>query len=207
MFRPLQSREAGFKLRHTPRVYSSPTVDLRCHHFRHRSEPPHQRLRLVAKNLVNLFHDLVRQLGYNLQTLYCIIYLLLSAGTGDGRSNVWVLQYPSVSKTGLSCLKFVGNWLVCSSVLVTDSDQTTLTNLQRLDQLDLRLPVIVSKSLTHALDEVVVALTETAVIWDAIVVLSCQDTALNKQLAFFDPSPCGNNLLTFSGLNGVNPRP
>lgn len=109
-------------------------------------------LRLVVQNPLNLLHDIVGQLGQNIQCLQVFRDLLGLGSTQDARRDVRVLERPCDGETGHRATERLGD----------------LGEL--LDLGDLGLALLGLKLLDGFSEEFLVG-GVTGVFWDAVVVL------------------------------------
>src|SRR6266536_5567890 len=128
----------------------------------HLSKSSCQRSRLIAQYLINLIHNLRRQLLHHLQRLHTGSNLLRSTGTRNRRTNIRILNNPRERESSLIATKLIRN------------------RLQLLHLLNLLLPVISAKPLPHHLHNLVLASTQPAIPGDTIIVLPSQHSNLER---------------------------
>lgn len=113
--------------------------------------------RFVVQNLINLLHNLRRQLFHRSYSSAILIHLLRAAGTGNGRADIGVLKHPRQRKSAHLNFQLIRN------------------GLQLVDLLDDAVPCVLAGAAPVPLDELDAGLGEARVVGDAVLVLAGQD--------------------------------
>jgi len=135
--------------------------------------------RLVLENLLNLLHDVVGELGQQLQRLAVVVHLLWLGCSEDYRADVFAAPPLASISTWDGNHKYSLLRAPCQRELCRVATQL-LGNLAEFPHLlQLRLPLLRLELFDGALEEFGVC-GEPRVFWDALVVLACQDARVER---------------------------